>query len=331
MIKAKTGALMNNTDLKLFQAKEVLSSLGLPPAQCNYRSILVFLALANITPEDQWQNATAPLLPTYLIMEFIRNHYGMDYKPNSRETIRRQTLHQFEQARIVDRNRDNPERPTNSKDNNYSLNQSIIDILQQYPDGNWRCALDMFKRSVPALVEQYEKRLDLVKIPVTLLDGSMIKLSPGKHNRLHADIVHEFCPRFIGEGGRLLYIGDTASSRNEGGKLMRVEGAYLESLGISPMSHDKLPDVVIYDEKRKWLFLIEAVTSHGPISPKRWIELEEALKSCSVGRVYVTAFPDQATFRKNAADIAWESEVWIADNPDHMVHFNGSRFLGPHN
>ncbi|MFS2517149.1 MULTISPECIES: BsuBI/PstI family type II restriction endonuclease [Parabacteroides] len=29
------------------------------------------------------------------------------------------------------------------------------------------------------------------------------------------------------------------------------------------------------------------------------------------------------------ADIAWETEVWIAENPGHMIHFNGDRFIGP--
>lgn len=188
----------------------------------------------------------------------------------------------------------------------------------------------MYKDAVTELTAQYERQLELQKIPITFPNGETIKLSPGKHNQLHADIVHEFCSRFVGEGGRLLYIGDTASSRNEGGKLMFLEADYLESLGVPPMSHDKLPDVVVYDESREWLFLIEAVTSHGPVSPKRWVELEEAFKDCKVGLVYVTAFPDRAEFRKNAADIAWETEVWIADNPDHMVHFNGDRFLGPH-
>jgi hypothetical protein len=102
---------------KLKQAKTLLTALGLPKAQCNDRSGWVFLALANIKPFDNWNNATAPLLPTVNIMEFIRNQYSMDYKPNSRETIRRQTLHQFEQARAIDRNRDDPARATNSKDN----------------------------------------------------------------------------------------------------------------------------------------------------------------------------------------------------------------------
>lgn len=315
---------------KLDEAKTLLKALGMPPAQYNDRSAWVFLALANVQPSDDWSKASAPLLPTFQIMEFIRNQYGKDYKPNSRETIRRQSLHQFEQARIVDRNRDNPERATNSKDNNYSLNQPILDILPAYPDGDWKAKIKTYKGSVESLTEQYTRTRNLAKIPITLLDGSIITLSPGKHNQLHADIIHEFCPRFIGGKGRLLYIGDTASSRDEGGKLMILDKDYLKSIGVPPMAHDKLPDVVVYDEDKKWLFLIEAVTSHGPVSPKRWVELNDAFKDCEVGIVYVTAFPDRAEFRKNAADIAWETEVWIADNPDHMIHFNGDRFLGPH-
>ena len=315
---------------KLTQAKALLTALGLPPAQTNDRSGWVFLALANIKPSDKWGVAEAPLLPTVVIMDFIRQYYGKNYKPNSRETIRRQTLHQFEQARIVDRNRDDPTRATNSKDNNYSLNRPILEVLSEYPSGNWQEKVQAYKNAVPELTALYERILEKHKIPVILPNGEMVKLSPGKHNQLHADIVHEFCARFVGAGGRLLYIGDTASSRKEGGKLMFLESEYLQSLGVPPLSHDKLPDVVVYDEDREWLFLIEAVTSHGPVSPKRWIELEEAFQTCKVGLVYVTAFPDRAEFRKNAADIAWETEVWIADNPDHMIHFNGDRFLGPH-
>ncbi len=315
---------------KLKEAQQLLKALGMPKKQYNQRSAWVFLALANIRPQDDWKNAQAPMLPTVDIMQFIREHYGQDYKPNSRETIRRQTLHQFEQARIVDRNRDDPSRPTNSKDNNYSLNQPIIDMLKEYPNGAWLQKIEEYKGDLHNLQELYQRKLDMEKIPVRLPSGQEIKLSPGKHNQLHADIVHEFCPRFIGESGLVLYIGDTASSRNEGGKLLVLEAARLEALGVPPMSHDKLPDVVVYDSKREWLFLIEAVTSHGPVSPKRWIELEKALETCKVGRVYVTAFPDTAEFRRHVADIAWETEVWIAENPDHMIHFNGDRFLGPH-
>lgn len=209
------------------------------------------------------------------------------------------------------------------------MNQPILDIPAEYPNGNWEEGVQKYKGAAVELKAQYERRLERRKIPIHLPNADIVKLSPGRHNQLHADIVHEFCCRFIGGGGCLLYLGDTASSRNEGGKLMILEADYLESLGVPRMSHDKLPDVVVYDENRQWLFLIEAVTSHGPVSPKRWVELEEAFKDCKVGLVYVTAFPDRSEFRKYAADIAWETEVWIAENPDHVIHFNGDRFLGP--
>jgi hypothetical protein len=165
---------------KLNEAKALLTALGLPKAQCNDRSAWVFLALANIKPSDNWSSSTAKLLQTVKIMEFIRNEYGMDYKANSRETIRRQTLHQFEQARIVDRNRDDPTRATNSKDNNYSLNRSILEILAEYPNGGWLGKVQDYKDAVPELKAQYERALDMHKIPISLPNGETITLSPGK-------------------------------------------------------------------------------------------------------------------------------------------------------
>jgi len=104
----------------------------------------------------------------------------------------------------------------------------------------------------------------------------------------------------------------------------------LAALRIAVTEHDKLPDVILYDAQRRWLFLMEAVTSHGPVNPKRHAEIERMLAECPAERVYVTAFLDRSDFRRYAADIAWETEVWIAESPDHMVHFNGPRFLGPY-
>ena len=315
---------------KLKETEGLLSALKLPEAQQNERSQRVFLALANVKPADIWEKASAPLLTTHQIMQFIENEYKHKYATNSRESIRKETLHQFEQAGIIERNRDDSTRATNSSKNNYSLNQNILNILYEFPNKKWQLKVEDHLNNIPSLLEQYAKKINKAKIPVVLPGGKEITLSPGKHNQLHADIIHEFCPRFIGGNGLVLYIGDTASSREEGGKFLHLEDDYLLELGVPPMSHDKLPDVVVYDAEKQWLFLIEAVTSRGPVSPKRWIELEDALRDCKVGRVYVTAFPDQKEFRKHAADIAWESEVWLADNPDHMIHFNGDRFLGPH-
>lgn len=318
-------------DNKLKFAKDILTCIGLPETQQNERSCLSLLALASLAPNSNYSDATANLMRNREIMDFIRDQYHINYAPNTREAIRRKSIHYMEQAGLLESNRDDPKRPTNSPKFNYSLNSEIIKILHAGPNGNWKKLVDEFNLHRPKLIEQYARKIKKNKIPVLLPNGERFELSPGNHNQLHADIVHNFCSTFIGSGARILYIGDTASSRSkEGGKLMHLETEYLESLGVPPMAHEKLPDVVAYDEERKWLFLIEAVTSHGPVSPKRWQELENVLSDCKVGRVYVTAFPDRKEFRKNAADIAWETEVWIADNPEHMIHFNGDRFLGPH-
>ncbi len=91
--------------------------------------------------------------------------------------------------------------------------------------------------------------------------------------------------------------------------------------------HGKLPDVVIYMRNKNWLLLIESVTSHGPVEPKRQLELARLFKACTAG---LTAFPNRKTFLKHLDAITWESGVWIAAAPTHMVHFNGVRFLGPY-
>ncbi len=313
--------------IKLVQAQEILEALGLPKQQYNKRSAWVFLALANIRPKDEWKNAKSSLLPTVDIMQFIRKYYGQNYKPNTRETIRRQTLHQFEQARIVDRNRDNPSRATNSKYNNYSLNQTVIKVLRKYPNNNWKQKIKEYEQDLPKLKRIYERTLNKTKIPIKIRLGKEINLSPGKHNQLQKDIVDEFCSRFIGQSGMVLYMGDTAKSRNEGGKYIVLEEKQLKAIGISIISHGKLPDLIAYDKKRKRVFLIEAVTSHGPVSSKRYIEMEKILKNCKVQKIYVSAFPNIKIFRQYIANIAWETEVWIADSPDHMIHFNGDHFL----
>ena len=106
-----------------------------------------------------------------------------------------------------------------------------------------------------------------------------------------------------------------------------VDEETFQELGLPVPSQEKLPDIVLFEEKRNRLFLIEAVTSHGPVSPKRHLELEETFKACTVKRVYVSAFPDFNVFKNFITEIAWETEVWLSEIPDHLIHFNGDRHL----
>ncbi len=309
---------------KVAEATQILTALGLPIAQRNERSALTLLALAQIGPTIAWSRARQPLLRIVDIMEFMRTKYGKDYAPNTRETVRRQTIHQFEQARIADRNPDDPKRPTNSGKTVYRLTGAVVGVLRCFGnDARFGREVAGFRAQFGSLQLAYTGLRHSHRVRLRLPDGATVDLSPGAHNELQVAVIREFGPRFA-PGAEVLYVGDTALKH----VVLRAEG--LARLAVNVTAHDKLPDIILHRADKNWVYLIEAVTSHGPISPKRRRELDEMFAACASERVYVTAFPSTTEFRKHAANIAWETEVWIADNPDHMIHFNGPKFLGPH-
>ncbi len=307
---------------KIQEAQEVLRELGLPPAQQNEISALTLLVLAQLSEDTPWNKAKTRCLRIHDILDEMKNRYDREYAENTRETIRRQVLHQFVQAGVAVPNPDEPDRATNSPHFCYALSDLTLRTVKAYASAQWSDAVRSFQSNQDALIEIYKRSREQLKVKLCLESGETYFLSPGKHNELQASIIEEFGPRFV-PGGTLIYLGDTAR------KTVVLEESVFEELNIPAPSHEKLPDVIIYDRERNWLFLVEAVTSHGPISPKRHLELEEILQNSSAGRVYVTAFPDLTTFKNFLTNIAWETEVWIAEIPDHLIHFNGDRLMNP--
>lgn len=308
---------------RVAEALNILQSLGLPRAQQNERSAMTLLALLNLPPNKSWPSASMPMMGITPIMNFIREHYGVDYAPNTRETIRRQTIHQFIQAALVIENPDEPERPINSPKWRYQIEPAVFNLLQQFGSGNWDKLLAAYLETAVTLKERYARQKAFNLIPVHVAAGKEITLSVGKHSILMKQIIEEFAPRFV-PGGKLIYVGDT------GDKWGYFDDALLASLGAKVDPHGKMPDVIIYDPAKDWLLLIEAVTSHGPVDPKRRVELEELFAPIRDKIVYVTAFPTRSELARFLADISWATEVWVANNPSHLIHFDGVRFLGPY-
>lgn len=304
-------------------ALQLLDDLGLPRAQQNERSALTLLALLDLRPDYEWKRAAAPLIGITPIMDWMREHYGKHYKPNTRETVRRQTMHQFVLAGIALYNPDDPARPVNSPATVYRVSPHALALFKTYGRAGWAKRLATYRSDVQSLADRFARERDMERIPVQLADGREIRLSPGEHSALIRDIIHEFAPRFA-PGSVLIYAGDT------GEKMVNFDRERLAALGVAVDNHGKMPDVVIHDVARNWLLLIESVTSHGPVDGKRHHELAALFAGSSAGLVYVTAFPTRAVMARHLAEIAWESEVWVADAPTHLIHFNGVRFLGPY-
>ncbi len=306
---------------KIESAKIILIALGLPVQQQNDRSARTLIALANLRKNSSWNQANNEPKTIHEIIEFIKEYYGFVYAENSRETIRRQTLHQFEQAAIVVRNADDSTRPTNSPLTNYSLTKECLEVIRSYKSDDWAYKVSKYLENIGTLSEKYQGKREALRIPVSV-NGMEFKLSPGKHNELPIEIYKKFAPLFA-PGAVLIYMGDTKL------KNLIIDTEYLKKLKIDIIQHGKLPDIVLYHEERKWLYLIEAVTSHGPVNHTRLIQLNDLLKSNKSHKIYVSAFLDFKTFLKYAKDIAWDTEIWIAERPDHMIHFNGNKFLKP--
>jgi hypothetical protein len=308
---------------KIREAQEILRALGLPPAQQNEISALTLLALCGVGPRASWRSsARNSLTISKGIMAFVEDRFGRKYAPNTRETFRRQVLHQFVQAGIALYNPDAPSLPTNSPRAHYAISDEALSVVRAWGTPSWQPACRAFLKGRGGLLDLYEMKRPIPTVPVRLPDGRTLRLSPGLHNKVQVAVVRDFAPRFA-PGARLLYLGDTAK------KTLLLEADAFERLGVAVTEHGKLPDVVLHHQQRNWLILVEAVTSHGPISPKRVVELKRMFSQCSQKILFVTAFPDFATFRRHIRNIAWETEVWIADAPDHLIHYNGDKFLGP--
>lgn len=312
---------MSNGHIKA--ALQILISLGLPRAQQNERSALCLLALLNLTPDKAWADAGNPLLGITPIMNWVREHYQKDYAPNTRETFRRQTMHQFVDAGIALYNPDQPDRPVNSPKAAYQIEPTALRLLRTFGTPVWHDNLTDYLVEHETLVARYAKAREQNRIPVKIAPGKQITLSSGKHSELIRAIIEDFAPRFA-PGSMLIYVGDT------GDKWGYFDVALLSELGVNVDSHGKMPDVVLYYTEKNWLLLVESVTSHGPVDGKRHAELIRLFSGSAAGLVYVTAFPNRITMSRHLYEIAWETEVWVADAPSHLIHFNGGRFLGPY-
>lgn len=305
------------------EANQILIAFGLPRAQHNDRSALSLLALLNLTPDKKWTKAENPLIGITPIMDWSRDHYGKEYKPNTRETFRRQTMHQFVDAGIALYNPDKPDRPVNSPKAVYQVAPAALALLRSFGTKTWQDDLKTYLTKNKTLAEKYAMERKQNQISVQIAPGKEIKLSPGEHSKLIRAIVEDFGPRFA-PGSVLVYAGDT------GDKWGYFDAALLTKLGVDVDAHGKMPDVVLHFVKKNWLLLIESVTSHGPVDGKRHAELTKLFAGSKAGLVYVTAFPNRAIMGKYLGEIAWETEVWVADAPSHLIHFNGERFLGPY-
>lgn len=300
---------------KVDALKATLNEVGFPSQMQADVCIYSLLALAGIKRATPWKNATNQWMRIHDIIQFANNFYYKGYAENSRETIRKQALHNFRNAAMVEDNG----MATNSPNYRWRITEEFLKVLRSIDKDN--TALLDFKERHVSLVELYSSKRTMKKMPVKI-NGADYTFSSGSHNELQKAIIEEFAPRFA-PNSECLYVGDTTN------KDLYKNVERLSELGFEITLHDKMPDVVLYREDKNWIYFIEAVTSSGPMDAKRIVELKEMTKGVSAGIIYITAFLNFKKYKEYSDKLAWDTEVWLASMPDHLVHLNGDRFLGP--
>lgn len=302
---------------KVEEAKAFLEAAGMPKAQLSDICCYVILAMAGIKPDMKWNESTNEWIRIHDMIQFANTFYDASYAENSRETFRKQALHNFRNAALVEDNG----MPTNSPNYRYRLTAESLKMIRTFQSASWEKSLGQFLAEHNRLIDIYASKKRMTMMPVKI-NGSDFKFSDGKHNKLQKAVIEEFAPRFA-PNSECLYAGDTIE------KDLVKNVNKLSDLGFEITLHDKMPDIVLYREDKNWLYFIEAVTSAGPMNAKRIIEISEMTRNVSAGKIFITAFPDFRTYKKFSESLAWETEVWISELPDHMIHLNGDKFLGP--
>ena len=302
---------------KINEARELLKMLGMPKAQQTDICCYVLLAMAGIKQDTLWKDAGNEWIRIHDIIQFANIYYGSTYAENSRETFRKQALHHFRNAALVEDNG----KATNSPNYRYRLTEETLQMVRTFQTSEWQKSVSRFLEYHEKLVDMYASKKKMTMMPVRI-NGADFQFSIGRHNELQKAIIQEFAPRFA-PNSECLYVGDTI----EKDLVKNVDK--LKELGFGITLHDKMPDVVLYREDKDWIYFVESVTSVGPMDAKRILEITEMTKSVTAGKIFVTAFLDFKTYKRFSENLAWETEVWIAEMPEHMIHLNGDKFLGP--
>ncbi len=316
-------------NILLSKTQKILADVGLPLNSSKRRvekMSMAILSLLDIKKERDFINAKSInnkwQLGTREIIRYLNKNFEEDIADSSYDDIRRKDLVAPVAAGIIIKAALNPNADTNDGNRKYAAIEEFANLFRNFENKSYATLLMKFKSKMPSLVDEINKEREQRKIPIIINSTKEIKLDSGPHNLIQKAIIEEFLPRF-GFGSRVLYIGDTSE------KILWKDKAYIDNLKLKIPDRGRLPDILAYSEKKNWLYIIEAVHTSNPIDSLRYLELKKIFKKANMGLVFISAFLDLAAFRKFSNQLSWETEAWIADNPSHMIHFNGDKFFGP--
>ena len=313
---------------KLSQANEILKGLGFDVNKIvdfktekrRKRILKVFISVANLKKNEEWKISKSFKyekfsIKTREIIAFLNENYSENIADSSYDDIRRKNLQYLEEAKIVLRSANLKQSATNNPMRGYSLSDGVIDIVKSYGQKDWIKKSNEFVKQNGEFASLLSKTYKRNKpISISSPDGKKIRLSFGEHNEIQKKVIEDFLPYFLKEP-ILLYLGDTSK------KTIVLEEEFLNSIGISELKHEMLPDILAFDKKENKMYLIEAVHSSNPINQLRYLQLKKFVKRCKIPIVMISAFKNREIFKKYFMNLSWDTCVWLTNEPGHIIKF----------
>jgi len=185
----------------------------------------------------------------------------------------------------------------------YRLEDRFAEILKA-PDDRWREMLAEWAQSDAtrerkAFQAQAEER---ARAQVQTGHGDLIKTS-----------IEVYAPRFL-PGFEVLYIDDA-----DGDRVSEDEQEKLKRAGISITLSDAMPDVLLWNPKTDWAWIIEAVTSDGEVDHHKVQQVNTLIKRCGKAGVgFTTTYPTWkhcSARQSKHKNLAIGTYIWIAEDP----------------
>lgn len=312
------------------EALFIIDQLGIPLEGLTGRDkeklAMALLAAGDVKTSKEWRKVKSTnsgySITTKQCVEFYNTYLEENMSKGSYGYVLRDGFSKLLIGGIVERSK--PESNLSDATRGYRISTEYARIISKFGQKDWEKQVEIFNKTHKTYRERLAQTRNIPMINVKMPDGKEFQLKDGEHNLIQQQVITEFLPRF-GYGATLLYCGD---SDNKYGVINEKEK--LAELGIKDLSQGKLPDIVAYSAEKDWIYLIEAYHTSNPITAERKYELEQMMGECADKCIYITAFESNDAFRSCKEDLAWETEVWIVTNPDHMIHRNGFRFIGPY-
>lgn len=289
---------------------------------------IMTVAVAEMNDNRKWRNASEDYHGTHHIVKYINENFpnkaGLDnapYAENSRETFRKYNIKPWITAGILE-----PKAglSTNDKDNSYRFTSYFAALIRTYGTEQWEEKLSDYMSTYQSYREYLKQTKSVERNYRAEYNGINIELKKSPHNKLQLQILKELLP-LISEGKpELLYIGDAVD------RDLWQKDDRLKELGIYVLSGSgNLPDIIAYDSVNKRILFIEAFHSTGPFTIDRVNTIRNLCK-CEPGTeaAFITAFDTTAKMLKNYKNVAWETDIWTAEEPTHLLHKNGDKFMG---